>query len=85
VVVLVECRTSNEGEMEALRREVLAQVLRSCGITCEVVLVAPRSLPFTSSGKLSRLVARARYLSGEIGQIGRGQQNIPPRQMAAAS
>jgi fatty-acyl-CoA synthase len=86
VVVLVECRSSNEAEMEGLRREVLAQVLRSCGITCEVVLVAPRSLPFTSSGKLSRLVARARYLSGEIGEIGKvQQQDMPPRRMAAAS
>jgi fatty-acyl-CoA synthase len=32
--------------------------------------VAPRSLPFTSSGKLSRAGARERYQSGEVAEIG---------------
>jgi fatty-acyl-CoA synthase len=34
-----------------------------------VVLVPPRSLPFTSSGKLSRAGAKLRYLSGEIAEV----------------
>ncbi len=56
--------------MEVLRRAVMAAVHRSAGIECHVVLVPPRSLPFTSSGKLSRAAAKARYLSGAIAEIG---------------
>jgi len=36
------------------------------GMTCVVELVPPRSLPRTSSGKLSRAKARSLYLSGEL-------------------
>ena len=36
------------------------------GINCVIELVPPRSLPRTSSGKLSRAKARNLYLSGEI-------------------
>jgi fatty-acyl-CoA synthase len=39
------------------------------------VLVPPRSLPFTSSGKLSRAGARERYLAGEVREIGSPQSN----------
>jgi fatty-acyl-CoA synthase len=55
--------------MEDLRRKVSASVHQSAGVECDVVLVAPKSLPFTSSGKLSRAGAKAMYLSGEIGEI----------------
>jgi fatty-acyl-CoA synthase len=34
-----------------------------------VVLVPPKSLPFTSSGKLSRALARQKFLSGEIAEL----------------
>lgn len=85
VIVLVQCRIADELQMETLRREVHAAVLRSSGINCEVVLIGPRSLPFTSSGKLSRVQAKARYLSGEIAEIGKGRlpQHSPPRFAAA--
>jgi len=69
VVVLVQCRSSLPDEMEALRREVSAVVHRSAGVECRVVLVPPKSLPFTSSGKLSRAGAKQKYLSGEIAEI----------------
>lgn len=69
VVVLVQCRSNLPDEMEALRREVSAVVHRSAGIECRVVLVPPKSLPFTSSGKLSRAGAKQKYLSGEIAEI----------------
>ena len=36
------------------------------GMSCVVELVPPRTLPRTSSGKLSRSKARLQYLSGEI-------------------
>jgi fatty-acyl-CoA synthase len=69
VVVLVECRLSDAFEQETLRREVGKTVHQSAGVDCKVVLVAPRSLQFTSSGKLSRAGTRERYLNGEIVEV----------------
>jgi fatty-acyl-CoA synthase len=69
VVVLVQCRLTDPAEMEKLRHDVSAIVHHSAGVECRVVLVPPKSLPFTSSGKLSRAGARQRYLAGEIGEI----------------
>ena len=63
VVVLVECRTSDPLELEQLRIKVARRVREVAGIDCDVLLVAP-TLPFTSSGKLSRSGARQRYLQG---------------------
>ncbi|HKQ95428.1 MAG TPA: fatty acyl-AMP ligase [Aestuariivirgaceae bacterium] len=76
VVVLVQCRLTEPDAIEELRRAVHAAVHRSAGVECEVVLVGPRSLPFTSSGKLSRAGAKARYLSGEIREI--ASIGLPP-------
>jgi fatty-acyl-CoA synthase len=84
VVVLIQCRISSATEMENLRRRVQAAIHRAAGIDCSVVLVPPRSLPFTSSGKLSRALARARYLSGDIAEIsGAIQKQAQPRIAAA--
>jgi fatty-acyl-CoA synthase len=66
VVVLVECRSTDVSAQEALRRDVAKVVHQSAGVDCSIILVAPRSLPFTSSGKLSRSGARQKYLAGEI-------------------
>jgi fatty-acyl-CoA synthase len=84
VVVLIQCRLSGAAEREKLRRQVQAAVHRSAGIDCNVVLVPPRSLPFTSSGKLSRALARTRYVSGDIAEIaGPVQRQAQPRIAAA--
>ncbi len=66
VVVLVQCRLQDQAAIERLRHEVSAVVHHSAGIECKVVMVPPKSLPFTTSGKLSRAVAKQKYLSGEI-------------------
>jgi len=67
--VLVQCRLQDCAAVAALRHEVSAIVHRSAGIECRVVMVPPKSLPFTSSGKLSRAGARQKFLSGEIGEL----------------
>ncbi|MGE0211273.1 MAG: fatty acyl-AMP ligase [Parvibaculaceae bacterium] len=88
VVVLVQCRLAAEDQMEELRRQVAAIVHRSAGVECEVVLVPPKSLPFTSSGKLSRVGAKARYLSGDIAEISGitlGHRRARPAAMTAAA
>ena len=64
--VLVQCRTSDEGERSRLRDTIREKVRAITGMHCVVELVPPRTLPRTSSGKLSRAKARNQYLSGEI-------------------
>ena len=71
VVVLVECKLPDREQQEELRRAVHNAVHQVAGVDCAIVLVPPRSLPFTSSGKLSRAGARDRYLAQEIVEIGR--------------
>jgi fatty-acyl-CoA synthase len=64
--VLVQCRTSDLVERGRLRETIRERVRAITGINCVVELVPPRSLPRTSSGKLSRAKARNLYLAGEM-------------------
>jgi len=64
--VLVHCRISDNAERGRLRDEIRERVRAITGITPVVELVPPRTLPRTSSGKLSRTKARTLYLTGEI-------------------
>ncbi|MFS0735526.1 fatty acyl-AMP ligase [Sphingomonas sp. 1P06PA] len=64
--VLVQCRTSDNDERARLRDAIRDKVRSITGMNCVVELVPPRTLPRTSSGKLSRAKARNLYLSGEI-------------------
>jgi len=64
--VLVHCRVSDNEERARLREEIRERVRSITGMNCVVELVPPRSLPRTSSGKLSRSKARRLYLAGEI-------------------
>jgi fatty-acyl-CoA synthase len=64
--VLVQCRTTDPLERGRLRDEIRERVRSITGMNCVVELVPPKTLPRTSSGKLSRSKARNLYLSGEI-------------------
>jgi len=64
--VLVHCRTSDNEERSRLRDQIRERVRAITGMNCVVELVPPRTLPRTSSGKLSRSKARNLYLSGQI-------------------
>ncbi|HEY1146911.1 MAG TPA: fatty acyl-AMP ligase, partial [Allosphingosinicella sp.] len=64
--VLVQCRTSDAEERGRLRDAIRERVRAITGMNCVIELVPPRTLPRTSSGKLSRAKARNLYLSGEI-------------------
>jgi fatty-acyl-CoA synthase len=64
--VLVQCRTSDIDARAALKEAIKSKVRAITGMNCIVELVPPRTLPRTSSGKLSRSKARALYLSGQI-------------------
>lgn len=62
VVLLVQCRTSDETARANLRQAVAETVRVAVGINCTVVLAPHNSLPQTSSGKLSRARSRQMYL-----------------------
>ncbi|MEO6360946.1 MAG: fatty acyl-AMP ligase [Sphingomicrobium sp.] len=64
--VLVHCRVSDPEERGRLRDDIRERVRAITGLNPVVELVPPRTLPRTSSGKLSRTKARNLYLSGEI-------------------
>ena len=64
--VLVQCRTTDAEERAQLRDTIRERVRSITGMNCLVALVPPRTLPRTSSGKLSRSKARNQFLSGEI-------------------
>ncbi|AIT06540.1 acyl-CoA synthetase [Sphingomonas taxi] len=64
--VLVQCRSSDEAERQRLREEIRERVRSVTGMNCVIELIPPRTLPRTSSGKLSRAKARNLYLSGDI-------------------
>ena len=64
--VLVQCRTTDDSERKHLHDAIREKVRSITGMNCVVELVPPRTLPRTSSGKLSRAKARNLYLSGEI-------------------
>ena len=75
VVVLVETRGApNPTAREALAAEVAGTLRARHGLEGRVVLVPPGSLPHTSSGKLSRVLARARYLQGDFAPLAAAAQ-----------
>jgi fatty-acyl-CoA synthase len=69
IILLVQARSSGEEELKNLRQRVAAAVSEAAGVSCKVVLVRPKTLTFTSSGKLSRSVARDGYIAGTIDAI----------------
>ena len=72
VVVAAEVRQVGEAEdatEAALRREIETRVLEALALKIdEVVLLAPGSLPKTSSGKLQRSKGAEMYARGELGK-----------------
>jgi fatty-acyl-CoA synthase len=66
VAVLVHCRVSDPVERQRLRDTIRDKVRSILGHPAIVELVPPRTLPRTSSGKLSRAKAKRMFLAGEI-------------------
>lgn len=63
VVMVVESRESNPAKVRALIDELRALVATNFGVNCHIDLVPPRTLPRTSSGKLSRSKAKQDFLA----------------------
>jgi fatty-acyl-CoA synthase len=64
--ILVQCRKRDEEGREDLENRIKTEVQAVIGKAPIVILVPPRSLPRTSSGKLSRVKARRQYLEGQL-------------------
>ena len=64
--ILVQCRTRDEDERARMEHKIKDTVHSMLGISPVVALIPPRSLPRTSSGKLSRVKARKQYLEGNL-------------------
>ena len=63
IILLVECRTQETDLRETLLRDITAAARSVAGAPVSVEFVSIKSLPLTSSGKLSRASARQMYLS----------------------
>jgi Acyl-CoA synthetases (AMP-forming)/AMP-acid ligases II len=69
VVVLVECRLGDPEQRDQIVSQVNGVLRSHHGVEARVVPVAPRALPRTSSGKLSRSKAKQLYLRGSLDPI----------------
>lgn len=76
LVVLVQCGLQDEEERQNLYRRIVSIMGETMGLTADVIFVPPHTLPFTTSGKISRARARTLFLEGKIGVT-------PPRPIPA--
>ncbi|MBY0355533.1 MAG: fatty acyl-AMP ligase [Rickettsiales bacterium] len=65
-VLLAHCRLTDSTARTDLRHRIHAAVFRNGGVDVKVVLIPSGSLPFTTSGKLSRAKAKRAYIAGEL-------------------
>jgi fatty-acyl-CoA synthase len=72
LVVAAETRAKPEGEaLRELRHQVAERVLQTVGVPAkDILLVAPGTLPKTSSGKLQRSLCKRRYEDGQLELVG---------------
>jgi fatty-acyl-CoA synthase len=67
LVLVCETRETEEQRKQQIEKAVASEVLGAVGAKPDqVLLVPPRSIPKTSSGKLQRLLCRQRYMEGTL-------------------
>jgi fatty-acyl-CoA synthase len=69
VVLVVECRNPDPSTELSLVKGIRAEVRAEFGVDCTIVATEPRTLPRTSSGKLSRVRARQMYENGDLRSV----------------
>ncbi len=72
-VILIQCRTHDKDTQDQIIQNAKAVIFRNAGIACDIVLIPAGSLPFTTSGKLSRNLSRKNYEKGIIQPIRENQ------------
>ena len=63
VIMQIQCRVSSPVSRERMVRSLSGRIQSEFGVAVDVQLVAPQSIPRTSSGKPARAEAKRRYLS----------------------
>jgi acyl-CoA synthetase (AMP-forming)/AMP-acid ligase II len=67
LVLVAETREVDRKQQERIESEINGELLAGLGIRADkLVLVPPKTIPKTSSGKIQRVSCRERYLSGEL-------------------
>ena len=66
VVMVIEYRTADAANEQTLLKGIRSEVRAEFGVDCTIVATDARTLPRTSSGKLSRVRARQMYENGEL-------------------
>lgn len=61
-IMVIQCRETHPQNREDLIHRLQSQIQKELSISCYIELIAPRTLPRTSSGKLSRSRAKADFL-----------------------
>lgn len=89
VVIVLGRRLLDADVRREVTRTITAMVHATAGVDCEVVLAPPRSLPHTSSGKLSRFGVKTKYLAGDYAESAVAaralEHNNPPINPRASS
>jgi 1-acyl-sn-glycerol-3-phosphate acyltransferase len=77
MVIVAEVRTENEKERESIRRSIQERIGCLFGSPADdVLLVRPRTVPKTSSGKLRRSACRDLYLKGALAKAKSGRLTL---------
>ncbi|MBW1810089.1 MAG: fatty acyl-AMP ligase [Deltaproteobacteria bacterium] len=67
LILVAETREVDQGKKTKIEQAIAAEILGAVGIKPDrIVLVPPRSIPKTSSGKLQRLLCRQRFNEGTL-------------------
>lgn len=67
LIVVIEIYDKAEYAKQKIRADIIKEMVATLGITPdEIVLVSPRTVPKTSSGKLQRSACKALYLHGKL-------------------
>lgn len=84
VVMLVQCRLTEDERRDDLINRLQRMIHSEFGIHCRIELVPPKTLPRTSSGKLSRAEARRRFVQC-VGWDRADETKAPTSKVAAFS
>ncbi|MCI1740074.1 MAG: AMP-binding protein [Pseudomonas veronii] len=63
VVMQIQCRVASPASREQMVRSLSGRIQSEFGVSVDIQLVPPQSIPRTSSGKPARAEAKRRYLS----------------------
>lgn len=77
VVMQIQCRVTSQASRERMVRSLSGRIQSEFGVSVDIQLVPPQSIPRTSSGKPARAEAKRRYL--------RALENVFPLSAAATA